>query len=109
MRDGGGFRRQQRACMPVKLCCSRQPIPPPAKAYATAAQQATAAIEDAWKNRGTVEVAKKTKMVAEVRIASLSQWVSLLGRLSAVLSVTDVNVTTLNVGDARINFTYSGT
>jgi len=82
---------------------------PPEKAYATAAQQATAAIEDAWKNRGTVEVAKKTKMVAEVRIASLSQWVSLLARLSAVPSVTDVNVSAMNIGEARINFTYAGT
>jgi len=82
---------------------------PPEKVYATAAQQATAAIEDAWKNRGTVEVSKKTTMVAEVRIPSLSRWVSLLGRLSAIPSVTDVNVAAMNTGEARVNFTYSGT
>jgi hypothetical protein len=98
---------------PVTLSDIEVPVSagtPPEKVYATAAQQATAAIEDAWKNRGTAEVAKKkTKMVAEVRIASLSQWVSLLGRLSAVPSVTDVNVAAMNIGEARINFTYSGT
>jgi|KBSMisStandDraft_5_1062788.scaffolds.fasta_scaffold34713_2 hypothetical protein len=82
---------------------------PPEKVYATAAQQATSAIEDAWKNRGTVEVSKKTTMVAEVRITSLPQWVSLLARLSAIPSVTDVNVAGMNTGEARVNFTYSGT
>jgi hypothetical protein len=98
---------------PVTLSDIEVPVTagtPPEKTFATAAQQATAAIEEAWKNRGTVEVSKKTTtMVAEVRITSLSQWVSLLARLSSVPSVNEVNVAAMNMGEARVNFTYSGT
>lgn len=82
---------------------------PPEKAYAAAAQQAEAAIEDAWKNRGTVDVSKKSRMVAEVRIASLGEWTSVFSRLSSVPSVSDVDLIAMNTGEARVGFSYTGT
>ncbi|HEY1961426.1 MAG TPA: DUF2066 domain-containing protein [Rhizomicrobium sp.] len=82
---------------------------PPARLYATAADLATAAIEDAWKNRGTVDQNKKSRMVAEVRIGSLQQWSSLLGRLATVPAVSDVSVVAMNIGEGRLAISYTGT
>jgi hypothetical protein len=88
------------------------PIPagtPPEKAYATAAQQAEAAIEDAWKNKGTVDLNKKARLVAEVPITSLEQWSSTLARLAAVPTVNDVSVVAMNTGEGRVAISYAGT
>jgi hypothetical protein len=96
----------------VVLADVEVPIPsgtPPEKAYATAAGQAEAAIEDAWKNKGTVEVAKKGKLVAEVRITSLEQWSSTLARLAAVTNVSDVSILAMNTGEGRVAISYTGT
>jgi hypothetical protein len=88
------------------------PVPagtPPEKAYATAAQQAEAAIEDAYKNKGSVDVSRKSKLVAEVAITSLSQWSSTLARLSAVPNVSDVSIVAMNTGEGRVAISYAGT
>jgi hypothetical protein len=88
------------------------PIPsgtPPQKAFALAADQSAAAIEDAWKLRTTIDLGHKSKLTADARIASLDQWTDLLTRLSAIPLVTDVSVQAMNIGDARVAITYSGT
>lgn len=88
------------------------PVPagtPPQKAYAMAADQAVAAIEDAWKLRTSIDFGRKSKLVAEVHIASLEQWSDLLTRLSTVPVVSDVSVQAMNTGEARIAISYSGT
>ena len=139
-RHGDKYSRPLRACMPVTPCSCKPAIPrqakspsacdewygaarglhgrgnrhpsgtSPDKAYATAAEQAEAAIEDGLKNnKGTVDLSKKSRMVAEVRISSLEQWTRMLGRISAVPSVHDVDVIALNTGEARLGFSYSGT
>jgi hypothetical protein len=82
---------------------------PPAKAYATAAELAAAAIEDAWKNKGTVDLNKKSRILAEVRIASLEQWSNLIGRLSTVPAISDVNIVAMNLGEGRVAISYTGT
>jgi hypothetical protein len=82
---------------------------PAEKAYAAAAEQAEAAIEDALKNRGTVDLSRKTRMVAEARISSLEQWNNLFSRLSSVSSVSDVDLVAMNTGEARVGFSYTGT
>ncbi|HEX3943547.1 MAG TPA: DUF2066 domain-containing protein [Rhizomicrobium sp.] len=81
----------------------------PEKAYAAAAEQAEGAIEDAWKNRGTVDLSRKTRMVAEAHISSLEQWNNLYSRLSSVSSVSDLNLIAMNTGEARVGFSYTGT
>lgn len=82
---------------------------PPEKAYAAAAEQAEAAIEDAWKARGTVDTGKKSKLVAEATLSSLPAWDSLLARLQSVPTVSDIDVIAMNIGEARISFSYTGT
>jgi hypothetical protein len=82
---------------------------PPEKAYAAAAQQAEAAIEDAWKNRGTIDLSKKSHIVAEIRITSLGEWNNLFSRLSSVPSVSDIGLIAMNTGEARVGFSYTGT
>ncbi len=74
-----------------------------------AAEQAEAAVEDAWKLRTSIDFARKTKMTAEARIVSLEQWSDLLAKLQGVPVVSDVTIFAMNVGEARINISYSGT
>lgn len=96
----------------VVLADIELPVPagtPPEKAYAMAAQQAKAAIEDAWKNKGSVDLSRKSKLVAEVRIDSLEQWSSLLARLAAVPTVSDVAIVAMNTGEGRVAISYAGT
>jgi hypothetical protein len=97
---------------PVALADLEVPIPagtPPEKAYATAAEQAEVAVEDAWKTRGTIDLGKRSKLVAEVRLSSLPELSSLLGRLEAVPAISDVDVIAMNIGEARVSFSYTGT
>lgn len=98
----------------VMLADVEIPIPagtPPEKAYAMAAQKAEAAIEDAWKNKGTatVDLSKKSKLIAEVPITSLQQWSSTLARLAAVTNVSDVSIMAMNTGEGRVAISYAGT
>lgn len=81
---------------------------PPEKAYAAAAEQAEAAINDAWKNKPSIDLSKRSKMVAEVRIGSLADWVTMLSRISGIASVSDITVLALNSGEARVAFSYAG-
>jgi hypothetical protein len=81
----------------------------PEKTYGAAAEQAEAAIEEAWKTRGTVDVSKKSKLVAEATISSLPEWNNVLARLQSVSSVSDVDVIAMNIGEARVSFSYTGT
>ncbi len=81
----------------------------PEKAYAMAAEQVEAAIEDAWKVRTSIDVSKKAKMIAEVRITSLEQWTDLLAKISTIPIVSDVSIVAMNIGEGRIGISYSGT
>jgi hypothetical protein len=97
---------------PVALADIEVPVAtgtPPEKAFAIAAEQAEAAIEEAWKTRGTVDLSKKSKLVAEATISSLPEWNSVLARLQSVSTVSDVEVIAMNIGEARISFSYTGT
>ena len=81
----------------------------PERAYASAAEQAGAAIQEAWKNRGSIDLSKKSRMVAGVRIASLEQWTGLLARLGTVPAISDVDIVAMNTGEGRVSFSYTGT
>ncbi|MBV9571745.1 MAG: DUF2066 domain-containing protein [Alphaproteobacteria bacterium] len=97
---------------PVPLADVEITIPagtPPEKVYTSAAIQAEAGIEDAWKNRGSVDLTKKSKLVAEVRITSLEEWTATLARLGTVPAVSDVDIVALNTGEGRVSFSYTGT
>lgn len=97
---------------PVALADIEVPVAagtPPEKAYGAAAEQAEAAVEEAWKTRGTVDLSKKSKLVAEATISSLPEWNNVLARLQSVSTVSDVDVIAMNIGEARVSFSYTGT
>jgi hypothetical protein len=82
---------------------------PSENVYATAAEQAESAIEEAWKSRGTAVVTKRAKLVAEVRYESLAEWSSLFSRLQKLPSVSDLTLIAMNMGEARVTVSYAGT
>ena len=44
-----------------------------------------------------------------LRLSSLPEWNSLLPRLQSVPTVSDVDVIAMNIGEARVSFSYTGT
>lgn len=78
------------------------------KAYGAAADQAAAAIVDAWKAHSAIDFNKRSKLTADVRVQSLADWGTLLQKLATVPTVTDVNVLAMNMGEARLAITYAG-
>lgn len=97
---------------PLGLGDVEVPVPsgmPAEKVYATAAEQAEAAIIAALKSKAPVDVAKRSKVLAEVRILSPEQWVELQRRLIGVPTVGDFSLVAINTGEARVAFSYAGT
>lgn len=76
------------------------------KAAAAAASSAVAAY---WKARSAVDYGKRFHLTADVTIGSLSQWGGLLAKLGAVPTITDVGVSAMDTGMARLVLTYVGT
>lgn len=85
------------------------PQTPLAKAYASAASAASTAIIDAWKSRSAIDFGKRSKLIADVPIDSLSAWSLVQQKLAAIPSVTEVFVVAMNIGEARIAISYVGT
>lgn len=79
------------------------------QAYGAAADAAATAIIDVWKARASIDFSKRYKLTADVRIASLSDWGQLMQKLATVPTVTDVSVTAMDTGEARLSITYVGT
>jgi len=87
------------------------PVPPrtpSANAYASAAIAAAGAIIDAWKSHSAVDFGKRSKLIADVRIDSLSAWSALQQKLATTSSITEVFVLAMNIGEARIAISYVG-
>lgn len=87
------------------------PIPPktaPAKVFAAAADAVANTIIDFWKARSAIDFNKRSKLVAEVHIDSLSAWSAVLQKFATVPTVTDVGVIAMNIGEARISISYVG-
>jgi hypothetical protein len=76
--------------------------------YSSAASAAIAAIEDIWKTRAAIDYSKGGKLNANVRIASLPQWVAIQNALAGVQNVTGVTVNAMDIGQAEITITYTG-
>lgn len=80
-----------------------------AQAYMAAADATAAAIVDAWKARSAIDFNKRYKLTAEVRIASMADWGTLMQKLATIPTVMDVSVVAMDSGEARIAVTYVGT
>ncbi|HSM94510.1 MAG TPA: DUF2066 domain-containing protein [Rhizomicrobium sp.] len=84
------------------------PGTPPGNLKAVAAATA-AAITSYWKTRTAIDYSKRARLTADVTIDSLSQWGTLLSRLGAIPTLTDVAVNAMDTGMARLSLTYVGT
>lgn len=82
---------------------------PPARAFAVAADAAAEAITNAWKARSAVDFNQRFKLTAEVRIASPEMWGTTLQKMGTIPTILDVNVSAMNMSEARIVITYAGT
>jgi hypothetical protein len=74
-----------------------------------AAAAVAAAITNYWKSRTAIDFGKRSRLSADVSIDSLQQWGDLLAKLGTVSTLTDVGVTAMDTGMARVNLTYVGT
>ncbi len=84
------------------------PGEPAPQAYAAAADAAATVIVDLWKSRTAIDFNRRFKLTAEAHIATLADWGTLMQKLTSVPIVTDVNVIAMNIGEARVAITYSG-
>jgi hypothetical protein len=76
--------------------------------YPVAAQGAVRAIEDLWKTRTAVDYSQRGRLTADVRIASLQQWGDIQSQLAGINTITNVTVTAMDIGYARLNISYVG-
>ncbi len=77
--------------------------------YPAAAQAAVSAMEDMWKSRSVLDFSQRGRLVADVRLASLEQWGDIQNRLTANSNVTQVVITAMDIGYARVSLAYIGT
>lgn len=77
--------------------------------YPGAADAAVRAIEDMWKNQKAVDYSQKGKLIADVRIDSLTQFATLENTLAGVPNVASVGVAAMDIGQARLAISYIGT
>lgn len=76
--------------------------------YPAAAQAAVRAIEDLWKTRSAIDFSQRGRLTADVRIASPQQWGDIQAGLAGTGNVTNVTVTAMTIGYARLQIAYQG-
>ena len=77
--------------------------------YPAAADAAVRAIEDMWKTQKAVDYSQKGRLVADVRVDTLAQFAAIENALSSVPNVAGVNVSAMDIGQARLSISYIGT
>jgi hypothetical protein len=73
-----------------------------------AAATTTNALEDYWKSRAAIDFSKRARATVTARFDSLGEWATMLSALSAVPTVTNVEVVAIDSGEARLGVTYVG-
>jgi len=76
--------------------------------YPAAAQAAVRSIEDMWKTRTALDYSQRGRLTVDVRIVSLVQWGDIQSQLATVGNVTNVTVTAMDIGYARLAISYVG-
>ena len=84
------------------------PGTPPAKAFALAAGATADAIVNAWKSRSAVDFNARAKLTIDVKISSIADWGEVQQKLATVPIVLNVDITAMNIGQARVVLTYAG-
>lgn len=76
--------------------------------YPAAADAAVRALEDLYKTHVAADFSQKSKLVAEVHVASLAQFAGLQNSLTGVPNVSNVTVVAMDIGEARLSISYIG-
>jgi hypothetical protein len=84
------------------------PGTPAQNAYAAVADNTAIAIANAWKAHAAIDYSRRSRVTCDVQIDSLAQWGTMLQKLATVPNVTDVGVTAMNIGEARVVVSYVG-
>ncbi|MGH6871289.1 MAG: DUF2066 domain-containing protein [Rhizomicrobium sp.] len=77
--------------------------------YADAAEASALAVTNAWKAHAAIDFGKRFKLTATVSIDDLASWGAMQARIVTVPTITDVTVTAMDIGLARVAITYVGT
>ncbi|HEY1631276.1 MAG TPA: DUF2066 domain-containing protein [Rhizomicrobium sp.] len=77
--------------------------------YADAADAAATAVINAWKAHAAIDFGKRFKLTAAIHVDNLADWGAMQAKIVTVPTVTDVTVTAMDIGQARIAVTYVGT
>ena len=81
----------------------------PPKNLNAAAAAASAAITSYWKSRTAIDFGHRNRLAADVTIASLTDWGTLLSKLGTIPTLTDVSINAMDTGMARLTLSYVGT
>ena len=77
--------------------------------YPAAAQAGIAAMEDLWKAHLVINFNMGGTLSADVRVDNLNQWGQIQSALTGLANITNVQVTAMDVGYARLSIAYVGT
>lgn len=77
--------------------------------YPAAAQAGVAAMEDLWKAHLVINFNVGGTLTADVRADNLNQWGQIQSALTGLANITNVQVTAMDVGYARLSIAYVGT
>jgi hypothetical protein len=103
------IRRIGPGATPAKVSIDVPLVQTVATTYPAAATAAVRAIDDLWKTRSAVDFSQRGRLAADVKIASLQQWGEMQAHLAALGNVTQVTVTAMDIGYARLSIAYIGT
>jgi hypothetical protein len=81
----------------------------PSTNLSAVAAAASSAIAAYWKGRAVIDFSHRNRLLADVSIASLEQWGTLLAKLGTVTNLTEVTVPAMDTGMARVSLVYVGT
>ncbi|MGH6890503.1 MAG: DUF2066 domain-containing protein [Rhizomicrobium sp.] len=87
------------------------PVPPrtaASKAFADVAGRAADAIVDSWKLRSTVDYGRHSVMAVSLHADSLADWGRIVQKLNSVATVSRVDVTGVDIGEAQLEIEYVG-
>ncbi len=102
------IRRLSQGAAPTKTSIDVPMLQTLGTTYPAAAQAALAAMDDMWKSRSAVNPNARGTLIADVKVASLSQWGAIQSALSGSENVTGVQVVAMNLGYARLSIAYVG-
>jgi uncharacterized protein DUF2066 len=77
--------------------------------YADAADQTATAVINTWKAHAAIDFGHRSKLTVSVHVDNLADWGAMQAKIVTIPTVTEVVVTAMDIGQARVAITYVGT